>query len=285
MKKSSLVYALMFSVGIAVPASAQLNAAPVSEIEALREDLKVLQRQVYREQNADLGTPASAADTAVKIGQFDEQLRQTMGRVDELGYKIKSLEDKIELINKDMDLRLKLLEGKPVSGSGLGANIQPQAKYAPPVANGAPKSLTGDVIAKGDDLAPVKTLSVQEIYDQGLQAVKVPDYSLAEQKFNEILRKSPENKLAGNAQYWLGEVYYAQKDYQRSAVAFAKVLEKYKAGPKGADSLLKLGMSMQGLNKKDEACQAFKSLKSEFPKAEKATIDRAENEAKKVGCK
>lgn len=286
MKNSRFVYMFLLSGLMVSPVSAQsLNADPMNEIATLREEMKILQRQVYREQTDDLVTPKSAADVAVQMGQFDEQMRQTMGRVDEMGYKIKSLEEKIELLNKDMDMRIKMLEGKPISGGGLGANMPAQSKFATPVAVGAPKSLTGDSIATGDDLAPVKTQSVQEIYEQGLQAVKVPDYALAEQKFNEILKKTPDDKLAGNAQYWLGEVFYAKKDYPRAAVAFAKVLDKYKAGPKGPDSLLKLGMSMQAMNKKDEACQALKGMKTEFPKAEKSVLDRADNEAKKLGCK
>lgn len=134
-------------------------------------------------------------------------------------------------------------------------------------------------------MAPVKTKAIQQIYDEGLEAVKISDYAVAEQRFNEILKKAPDDKLAGNAQYWLGEVFYGQKNYQKAAVAFAKVIEKYKDGPKGPDSLLKLGMSMQNLKKNTEACQAFKSMKTEFPKAEKAVLDRAANEIKKLGCK
>ena len=42
---------------------------------------------------------------------------------------------------------------------------------------------------------------------------------------------------------------------------------------------------MQNLKKNTEACQAFNSMKTEFPKADKAILDRAVNEAKKLGCK
>ena len=189
------------------------------------------------------------------------------------------------MINKDVDVRIKMIEGKPVSGNGGAVSASAAEKFKAPVAVGAPQAVTGDSIAKGDDLAPVKTKAIQQIYDEGLEAVKISDYAVAEQRFNEILKKAPDDKLAGNAQYWLGEVFYGQKNYQKAAVAFAKVIEKYKDGPKGPDSLLKLGMSMQNLKKNTEACQAFKSMKTEFPKAEKAVLDRAANEIKKLGCK
>ena len=274
------------AVGGTTVQAQQYNSEPVmNEIAAISQELEILQRQVYREQNDGISNPRSAADIAVKIGEFDEKLRRLSGQVDEANYKIRQLENKIELINKDVDVRIKMIEGKPVSGNGGAVSASAAEKFKAPVAVGAPQAVTGDSIAKGDDLAPVKTKAIQQIYDEGLEAVKISDYAVAEQRFNEILKKAPDDKLAGNAQYWLGEVFYGQKNYQKAAVAFAKVIEKYKDGPKGPDSLLKLGMSMQNLKKNTEACQAFKSMKTEFPKAEKAVLDRAANEIKKLGCK
>ena len=274
------------AVGGTTVQAQQYNSEPVmNEIAAIRQELEILQRQVYREQNDGISNPRSAADIAVKIGEFDEKLRRLSGQVDEANYKIRQLENKIELINKDVDVRIKMIEGKPVSGNGGAVSASAAEKFKAPVAVGAPQAVTGDSIAKGDDLAPVKTKAIQQIYDEGLEAVKISDYAVAEQRFNEILKKAPDDKLAGNAQYWRGEVFYGQKNYQKAAVAFAKVIEKYKDGPKGPDSLLKLGMSMQNLKKNTEACQAFKSMKTEFPKAEKAVLDRAANEIKKLGCK
>ena len=274
------------AVGGTTVQAQQYNSEPVmNEIAAIRQELEILQRQVYREQNDGISNPRSAADIAVKIGEFDEKLRRLSGQVDEANYKIRQLENKIELINKDVDVRIKMIEGKPVSGNGGAVSASAAEKFKAPVAVGAPQAVTGDSIAKGDDLAPVKTKAIQQIYDEGLEAVKISDYAVAEQRFNEILKKAPDDKLAGNAQYWLGEVFYGQKNYQKAAVAFAKVIEKYKDGPKGPASLLKLGMSMQNLKKNTEACQAFKSMKTEFPKAEKAVLDRAANEIKKLGCK
>jgi len=43
--------------------------------------------------------------------------------------------------------------------------------------------------------------------------------------------------------------------------------------------------SMQNLKKTQEACQAFLSMKTEFPKAEAKVLERAVAEAKKLECK
>ena len=220
--------AVLFAVSF--EAFAQSANAAMDEIAILREDLKILQRQ----------------DFAVKIGEFDEEIRKLTGRIDQLEFKIQGVEDKIDLMNKDIDVRIKMIEGKPINAGKAEAaeagtvsisKAAQSGKFSPKVATNAPKSVTGDSVAKGDDLAPVKTKSAADLYQAGLDALKTSDYAIADQNFNSILKRYPDDKLAGNAQYWLGEVYYAKKDWQRAAIAFAKGIEKYKDGAKGADSL------------------------------------------------
>lgn len=267
---------------IAAPVQAQTRAME-NEIAQLREDVTFLQRQNYRDNTDSSQNLTSSKNVSVQVGQLDELVRQVIGRMDELEHRIKKLNERIDMMNKDIDVRFKLLEGKPISG-GAGINVENKTKFAAPVATDAPKSLVGDSV-KGDDLKPIKGNDAKDIYQEGLEALKANDNAKAEERFNTILTRFPEDKLAGNAQYWLGESYYGRKDFAKSAVAFAKGYQKYKSGPKGADSLLKLGMSMRELKKTDEACVAFTSLNKEFPKAEDTLKVRARDEAKKLSCK
>jgi len=264
-------------VGFSGTALAQTGSFE-EELAQLREDVTFLQRQVYKDNNAGVDSLTSSKNVSVQIGQFDELLRQVIGRTDELEFKIKKLNERLDVMNKDIDIRFKLLEGKPVSGGSGMLELPAKEKFAAPVAKDAPKSIVGDSI-KGDDLKPLKGFDVKGIYQEGLEALKAGNDKLAEEKFNTILSRFPEDNLAGNAQYWLG-----RKDFAKAAVAFAKGYEKYK-GPKGPDSLLKLGMSMRELKKKTEACVAFTSLPTEFPKAEAALLSRAKSEASKLNCK
>ena len=242
----------------AMPAAAQDVTVLMQEMNDIREDLKILQRQMYNDGGSEL---------VVTVGRLDELVRSTAGRLDELDYKIKQLDEKINLINKDIDVRMKLLEGKKITGSG-GSVADNSPKFSAPVAKEAPQSIVGGSISN-DELKPIRKPTAAEVYQKGLEALKASDFAAAEENFNTVLNKYPKDKLAGNAQYWLGETYYARKD---------------KNNPKGADSLLKLGMSMQELGKKGEACAAFLSLKEEFPKAEKGLKEKAAERAKKLDC-
>ena len=93
----------------AMPAAAQDVTVLMQEMNDIREDLKILQRQMYNDGGSEL---------VVTVGRLDELVRSTAGRLDELDYKIKQLDEKINLINKDIDVRMKLLEGKKITGSG-----------------------------------------------------------------------------------------------------------------------------------------------------------------------
>ena len=66
------------------------------------------------------------------------------------------------------------------------------------------------------------------------------------------LKKQNPDDLMPNIQYWLGEVYYAQQNFEKAIIAFGEGLEKYPDSIKGPDNLLKLGLSFSNLKKKDE---------------------------------
>ena len=281
MKKISLLMSglLLLPLG---EAKAVSDNALQRQIDNLREDLQIMQREAYRNKGDMAGS--SAQDVMVKLGEMDENLRDMVGRLDMMEHNIKTLEEKINVINKDVDVRLKMIEGKPIEDSGMGTNA-PAKKFDAPVAQGAPAAVIGGAIAKGDDLPKVNTKTAEQIYQEGMDAINAGKNDEAAEKFTAVLTKFPDHKLAANAQYWLGESYYGKKDYAKAAVAFAKGYEKYKDGNKGADNILKLGMSMQMLGKKDEACTAFVNLPKEFPNAAANLKNKASQMAKELECK
>ena len=263
----------------AAPAWAASDNALQRQIDALREDMQVMQRQMYRSQGGEAGE-----NITIRVSNMDENLRDLIGRADMLEHQLKTLDEKINMINKDMDVRLKMIEGKPIESGGMSKQA-PVKKFDAPVAKDAPASIIGGAIEKGSDLPEVKTKTAEQIYQEGLDAINSGKNDEAAAKFNIVLTKFPDHKLAANAQYWLGESYYGKKDYAKAAVAFAKGYEKYKDSNKGADNILKLGMSMQMLGKTEEACTAFVNLPKEFPKAPDNLKNKAAQLASELKCK
>jgi tol-pal system protein YbgF len=125
--------------------------------------------------------------------------------------------------------------------------------------------------------------SPDALYEKSNESLLRRQFGDAEAGFRTFLDKYPDHNLAGNAQYWLGETFYAQADYRQAAQAFLKGYQQYPKSRRAADSLLKLGISLNKLGQKDKACAVLGTVGSEYPKAVEAR-KRAQAEASRAGC-
>ena len=126
--------------------------------------------------------------------------------------------------------------------------------------------------------------SPQEQYEYATGLLQRGAYPEAGLAFKAFVAQHPKDQLAGNAQYWLGETFYAQSDYKNAAIAFAEGYQKYPKSAKAPDNLLKLGMSLGQTGRKSDACTAFKQLGSQFPNASAAIKDRTARAQQKYAC-
>ncbi|MDE0797512.1 MAG: tol-pal system protein YbgF, partial [Alphaproteobacteria bacterium] len=123
-------------------------------------------------------------------------------------------------------------------------------------------------------------------YDYALSLMlKQQDFAKAETALKSFIETNPNNRLTGNAHYWLGETFYVRESYQDAAFAFAEGFQKYPKGNKAPDSLLKLGMSLDRLEKRREACTAYSRLLSTFPKAGARLKARVQREQSRAKCR
>ena len=99
-----------------------------------------------------------------------------------------------------------------------------------------------------------------------------------------MLVSFPAHKLAGNAQYWLGETFYVRRQFKQAAEAFLAGYTTYQESTKAPDSLLKLGMTLAAMGQKKTSCDAFKELAVKFPQAPQAIAKRVQIEKARVGC-
>ena len=100
------------------------------------------------------------------------------------------------------------------------------------------------------------------------------------QAFRSFLQQFPQGRYAANAEYWIGECYYAQGKYAEALNQFETVNRKYPRHHKNADALLKAGMTNRKLGKKQEASEDYKKLLQLFPNSEAAGRLRANGMAR-----
>ncbi len=83
------------------------------------------------------------------------------------------------------------------------------------------------------------------LYNLARQRLDQGQPAKSRELFQDFLTRYPKDELAANAQYWLGETYYAEKKWNDAIVEFQKVLKDYKGSDKVPDALLKIGMCFQ----------------------------------------
>ncbi len=125
--------------------------------------------------------------------------------------------------------------------------------------------------------------SPESLYERSNESLLRRQFGDAEAGFSNFLQKYPDHSLAGSAQYWLGETFYAQGDFKRAASNFLQGYKKYPKSRRAPDSLLKLGISLNRLGQAEQACAAYAAVSAEYPKAVDAR-KRAQAESKRAGC-
>ena len=140
------------------------------------------------------------------------------------------------------------------------------------------------VDAQPASLASFPPADATTLYNQGYGDLLRRDYPAAETAFRRLIEAHPNDKLAGDAQYWLGESYYVRGQYKNAADAFLKGYKSYGMSPKAPDSLLRLGMSLAALGQKEAACSSFAELGTKFPSAPSHVREEAASERHKAGC-
>lgn len=215
--------------------------------------------------------------TEDRFNQLQQTITMLTGQVEQLQYSNQQLQQQMQKMQADYDFRIEQLEkGRPGAGprptSAPGS--APAASAAPPPgAPAPPPAAAANQAGSGDQL-----------YHDAFKMLQDGDYPGAEKAFRTFVQRNPQHVLAGNAQYWLGETYYARRDYQDAATAFAEGYKVYKTSPKGPDNLLKLGITLAVLGRKSDACAIFVRFNQDYPRATDLQKRRVDQERQRNGC-
>jgi tol-pal system protein YbgF len=124
-----------------------------------------------------------------------------------------------------------------------------------------------------EKLAPLKEKggTAEEFYNNSYRLFSSGRYNEAEAGFVDFLKRFPESDLSDNAQYWIGEIYYLKRDFQRAIKEFSKVIEAYPFGNKVPDTYFKLGICHYNLRSYQQAIKFFEHTVGLFPHSEAAS--------------
>ena len=109
-------------------------------------------------------------------------------------------------------------------------------------------------------------------YESAYQAFKDKQFKEAREKFESFIKAQPRNKLAGNAQFWIAETYYAEKDYEGAILAYETLLKKYPDSEKTSGALLKQGFAFIEIGDNKTGKTILNRLIEKFPSSKDASL-------------
>ena len=118
----------------------------------------------------------------------------------------------------------------------------------------------------------ISRLSDSDLYKTAKQAFDKGDFEAAREGFQELIKRYPLSKNADNAQFWIGEIYYREKWYEKAILEYQKVIEKYPEGNKAKDALLKQGYAFHNMGDNSSARLILKELIKKHPQSNQAKI-------------
>lgn len=244
--------------------------------------------QSYRPPGPSSSGGGDQAGTAARVDGLEIQLRALVGQVEQLSDQVRALNGRRSGVPESGDTRVAGAVPPPIRPAGPSSGFGSTTV----VPGGGPSG--GDQIGKilGEDTSRPMPAAIpggdggnpKQAYETAYGYLLQQNYGAAETAFDEFLTRHPNDALAGNAQYWLGESFFVRGQYKQAAGAFLKGYQTYARSAKAPDSLLKLAMSLDRLGQKEAACTSYNELNTRFPTASQNIKARADSERRRMGC-
>ena len=141
--------------------------------------------------------------------------------------------------------------------------------------SGVPPATAADGMAGAAPGLAAALPSADLLYSNGLRDLNGKKYDLAVQEFQDYLKYYPDSDLASNAQFYLGEIAFAQVQYQQAVDSYSKVIDNYPKSFKLAPARLKKGLALVALGQKTSGIRELRSVVRLYPGTDEERRARA----------
>ena len=250
---------------------------------------------------------SNSPEVRLLLGRLEELeglQRATTGSLEQLEYRLRTLEQALQsafsAAPPDSGVQSEALDefsSSALTPEQAGEDTTSTVQTLGEVSDSSLQQATREAAASASvslaTLAPSETVETaspraaatpQEQYAIAFALLRSNQYAEAESELRTFLEQWPEDALADNARYWLGETLYVRKEYQAAARVFAEGLDRAPDGAKAPDNLLKLGLSFSSLGDNEKACQVLLSLATRYVEAPETILRRGEAERNRLAC-
>lgn len=177
------------------------------------------------------------ADLVVLSEQLAQEVRELRGIVEQQSYELRKIQQQRIDDYRNLDKRIADL------GDSTVIVDQPRAVA----------SSVDSVVDNSSSAAPASTLSEKEVYRQAYTLVKNRDFDNAVVAFKTFLVQFPDGTYAGNAYYWLGELYDLRSDHTNAQKSMLSLISQFPKHRKVPDAHYKLAKVFHKMGDADKA--------------------------------
>ena len=195
--------------------------------------------------------PGRLSELFYRIQVLQQELKDLRGILEEQSYLIKRLERSQKEQYLDLDNRLLGLTGEDYQDLPLATSAED---------------------AETDAATVTEFADEREAYQYAFDLMRNRRYDDSLIGFEQIIVNYPNGQYTPNAFYWIGELYLAQSDNEKSRQAFIQVISLYPDHQKVPDAMYKLGVVYFALGDNQSALKYLEQVQQEYPESSAAGL-------------
>ena len=210
------------------------------------------------------------------VQQTIQQVQANTGsRIDSMATQTQGLSDNLQ----DVQARVGKLSQQLTDVQNLLQSIDAKVSTATPAGTSGMGGAGGSSPATN---SPTPPISAATLYQNAVHDFTIGNYDMSHQEFSDYVKNFPADSLSSNAQFYLGEISYAQGDFKGAITQYDLVLSNYPKSYKLAAALLKKAMAEAELGMKASAARDWRDVVRRFPGTDEAR--RAQAKLREVGA-
>ncbi len=309
MRQITFLGAATIALATAMPVAAQDNTV-VKRVDRLEKEMRAVQRSVFPGGSPTFfegeitpdNTPGERArsnapviDLTARVDALESQLQTLTGQTEQNAFRLRELEKQFTAYKTEMDKRFAdpAAAGEAVATpASLAPTVKPPAAAATAAATPVKKPAAKPATTDAARLALVKKVEVpasgnetKDAYDYGYRLWEAKLYPEAQAQLKTVVTKWPKSSQASFAQNLLGRSYLDEGKPSLAAVAFYNNYKDRPSGARAPHSLMYMGVALDKLGRKADACKAFRELEEVYgDKAPQDVRTDAAAAKTKAGC-
>ena len=234
----------------------------------------------------------------LRIYDLEKDIKRLNANIEEIIFKIDDMQNyNAEISAEISDLKLTIQNIKKESNSKDDSNNNLETNSLNTTSNSNEENSLGNLVISSNDLSDQNqkiidqdtslaeestNSSPEEDFQKAFDLLRGQQFDDAKLAFKDYIKNYENNKLAGSAHYWLGELYLLKKDYRDAALILAEGYQKFPKSVKAPEMLYKLSEALMSIDKKNDACGTLNKLIKDFPNNK--IIIKTEDKLKSYEC-